>query len=207
METRVRLPHSPGAHVELLPRSVLWITLNVQRNVNFMIVKESVVKRIDQFINIDTDDCINYPILNRNGYGEMQSTLDGKKMHYLMHRAAYQVYYKDDLTPSDIICHTCDNPACVNPKHLFKGTHNDNVQDKVNKGRQAKGETNGRYIDGRSTIKKNRTYNHVRKLTKEQVLEIRELRKGNTLSIVSKLTGVSISSVKDICSGRTYSCY
>lgn len=51
-----------------------------------------------------------------------------------MHRVAYQVYYKDDLTPNDVICHKCDNPACVNPKHLFKGTHQDNVQDKVNKG-------------------------------------------------------------------------
>lgn len=173
-----------------------------------MVIKESVVKRINQFINIDTDECINYSILNKNGYGEMQSTLDGKKVHYLMHRVAYQVYYKDNLTLSDIICHTCDNPACINPKHLFKGTHNDNVQDKVNKGRQAKGETNGRYIDGRSVqVKKNQERAHGRKLTKEQVLEIRELKQTYTLQRVSELTRVSISSVKDICSNRTYTCY
>lgn len=174
-----------------------------------MVIKESVIKRINQFINIDTDNCIDYPILNKNGYGEMQSSLDKRKVHYLMHRVAYQVYYKDNLTPSDIICHICDNPACVNPKHLFKGTHNDNVQDKVNKGRQAKGEVNGRYIDGRSTmlIKKSQEKAHGRKLTKEQVLEIRELRQTYTLQKVSELTGVSVSSVKDICSGRTYTCY
>lgn len=79
-----------------------------------MIVKESVIKRINEFINRDTNDCILYPVLNKEGYGQMQSYLEGKKLHYLMHRVAYQVYYKDDLTPNDVICHKCDNPACVN---------------------------------------------------------------------------------------------
>lgn len=173
-----------------------------------MIVKESVIKRINEFINRDTNDCILYPVLNKEGYGQMQSYLEGKKLHYLMHRVAYQVYYKDDLTPNDVICHKCDNPACVNPKHLFKGTHQDNVQDKVSKGRQAKGDANGRYIDGRTTIKINKQSTaHGRRLTKEQVLEVRELRKSHTLKEVFELTGISLSSVKDICSGRTYTCY
>lgn len=174
-----------------------------------MYIKDSVRKRIQKFIEKDTDDCILYPILNKNGYGEMQSYVEGKKIHYLMHRVAYQEYYKEDILPEDIICHKCDNPACINPKHLFKGTHNDNVQDKVSKGRQAKGEENGRYIDGRTSIKikKDKSKAHGRKLTKEQVLEVRELRKSHKLNEISELIGISISSVKDICSGRTYTCY
>ena len=102
----------------------------------------------------DTSECIEYHVINQSGYGNYQTRLNGKKKNYTMHRVAYQVYYNVDLVSDNIICHTCDNPKCFNPKHLKLGTHADNVRDRVLKGRSASGSKNGRYIDGRTKPRK-----------------------------------------------------
>ena len=53
---------------------------------------------------------------------------------YIAHRLSYIAFIGP--IPSDgIICHRCDNPACVNPEHLFLGTHKTNAEDKVAKHR------------------------------------------------------------------------
>jgi HNH endonuclease len=57
----------------------------------------------------------------------------------LAHRFSY-LYHFGNLPQSLDVLHTCDNPSCVNPEHLFLGTNQDNVNDKVAKNRQRKGE-------------------------------------------------------------------
>lgn len=57
----------------------------------------------------------------------------------LAHRMAY--FLKNgDFDRNLVICHSCDNPPCVNPNHLFLGTQKDNLEDSVQKGRFPKGE-------------------------------------------------------------------
>ena len=88
----------------------------------------SVVKR-------GKDEC--WPFRNRTSYGYMVDD-DGKFIG--AHRVAYRVWV-GPLEAGKEIMHTCDNPPCVNPRHLVQGTHVENMQDRENKGRGRYGRT------------------------------------------------------------------
>lgn len=68
---------------------------------------------------------------NNKGYG----CLAVNKQKWLAHRLSYTIT-KGQIPAGQIICHTCDNPHCVNPQHLFAGTHTDNIKDMLTKNRQ-----------------------------------------------------------------------
>lgn len=68
--------------------------------------------------------------LHKDGYGAMQSG----KTKVRASRVAYRLWV-GDLEPDDKVLHHCDNPPCINPEHLFKGTQRDNIADMVAKGR------------------------------------------------------------------------
>jgi hypothetical protein len=71
-----------------------------------------------------------------NGYGKfmMGSRKEKNKNAYLAHRVSYQLF-KGNIPKGMCVLHRCDQPACVNPKHLFLGTQRDNMHDMISKGR------------------------------------------------------------------------
>ena len=83
------------------------------------------------------------------GYGRLQVN----HVPLYAHRIAYVLAY-NEIPSGGIVCHSCDNPKCVNPAHLWIGTQADNVADRVRKGRTARqyGESAGNAKLTRSTV-------------------------------------------------------
>lgn len=115
---------------------------------------------------------------DRDGYGQFSIRALGHSM--LAHRYSKAIVMGRLLSTEEHVLHTCDNPSCVNPKHLVIGTPVSNRKDCVSKNRQAKGEKCARS-----------------KLTKDQVLLIRQLHatgKYTTLAL-GKQFGVHNSAI------------
>lgn len=92
---------------------------------------------IEYFLNeiLKTDSCWLWKgRLNTQGYGISKRY----KYQYAAHRISY-LLFNGELERGKVICHTCDNPKCVNPFHLFQGTHKDNFNDMLSKNRESWG--------------------------------------------------------------------
>lgn len=67
---------------------------------------------------------------DKDGYGIMWA-----KKSIRAHRYSWILYNNENIPKNMIICHKCDTPSCVNPKHIYLGTHTNNADDRKNKGR------------------------------------------------------------------------
>jgi hypothetical protein len=119
--------------------------------------------------------------LNNMGYGRLG--VDGKGMKYA-HRAAWE--QKHGKIPDRLnVLHRCDIPTCINPDHLFLGSHADNVADKTRKGRQLRGEDIGNS-----------------KLTEKEVMEIRSSVIG--VNETARRTGMSPMTISLLRNRKTW---
>ncbi len=139
-------------------------------------IKKDIWKRINKK---GDNECWEWegPITGR-GYGSISINY----REYAVHRLVYELTY-DSIPKGLHVLHHCDNPKCCNPKHLFLGTNQDNVNDRNTKERQCRGEKNG-----------------MSKLSVSEVLEIRRLYNGtsNTYRTLSILYNVEPCTIRAI---------
>jgi hypothetical protein len=120
---------------------------------------------------------------DKDGYGK----IGFKSKWWRTHRLAYHLANKgDDPT---FVCHHCDNPSCINPKHLFPGDPLINNRDRKNKGRN------------------NNVRNEKHAMAKWSDAEIAEMRRmrseGGSLKEIAYKFGVSISHACGVTKNRT----
>jgi Pectobacterium phage endonuclease len=82
----------------------------------------------------DDAECWEWKLSSKSSFGYGSIWDNSQKKSRLVHRVSYEIAYGE--IPNDkIVMHSCDNPKCVNPKHLNLGTHKLNGEDKAKKGR------------------------------------------------------------------------
>jgi hypothetical protein len=90
------------------------------------------LQRLLDNILVDDNGCWIWQLSKNNiGYGMMR---DDKKMR-TTHRVSYEEHNGVKIPSGMCVCHSCDNPLCVNPAHLFLGTRQQNTHDMISKGR------------------------------------------------------------------------
>jgi len=125
------------------------------------------------------------------GYGAIK--IHGKTR--VASRVAYETYC-GSIPKGMFVCHTCDNPSCINPKHLFLATPADNIADCTRKNRHN--------YTPRLNLPKGEAHPHS-KLTTQQVLEIRQLREqGASYGRLVQMFGISKTNVADIIHRRIW---
>lgn len=146
------------------------------------------IKRDEAFIKnriaIDSNGCwIWQRSMTWDGYGQVSGLGEARA-----HRLSWRIF-KGLIPAYSVICHTCDNRACVNPDHLFVGSHSDNRRDAINKGR----------IDVHALSKHANSFHIIPETTVKAVIDYHR-NNGGTQAEIGKLFGISQASVGNILS-------
>ena len=99
----------------------------------------NILERIERHAGeLRDDECWVTDYASQNEYGHVRirpeaSGLDRPSV--ALHRVAWEAHNAEPIPDGLFVCHSCDNPLCFNPAHLFLGTNTDNMRDCIAKGR------------------------------------------------------------------------
>lgn len=136
----------------------------------------------------------------------------GKNHDVYAHRVSYEMHH-GPIPEGYYVCHTCDNPSCVNPAHLFVGTNSDNIKDCVSKGRHWTQKNPEKILRGENSPshlhpeRLTRGESHGKSvLTKEKVIKAHALISSGaaTYKYVADLFGVSDATIRSAVRGETW---
>lgn len=97
---------------------------------------DSLIDRFTKCHQRNVDGCTEWEgPYHKNGYGQL--IYRGKR--YFAHRLSYE-FNNGPIGDGLYVCHRCDNPKCINPKHLYAGTPSENSRDMVIHNRSKRGE-------------------------------------------------------------------
>ncbi len=139
-----------------------------------------------------TSGCWNWRA-SRDSHGYGRFSLNGRGAGPVAAHRVSWVLEHGEIDGAEV-CHSCDNPACVNPNHLFIGTHSENMKDAQAKGRmkiKSKGKPGSRHS--------------LAKLTEMQVLEMRKMKAAGVKNRrIAEFFGVCYSAAQKITTGKLW---
>ena len=147
-------------------------------------------------------DCWNWQgRSDKDGYG----IICIKRIPRRASRVSYMIHF-GKIPESMLVLHTCDNTKCVNPSHLFVGTHRANMNDKVIKSRCNMQSGENHWTKRNPQLIKRDKARYRTKLTTGMVIEIRELMASGARTVdVSSKYGISCVHARKIASGEKWS--
>lgn len=120
---------------------------------------------------------------NQGGYGFISG---GRRKILTAHRVSWIIHNKREITSEECVMHSCDEPSCVNPRHLRLGTNEENTADRHQKGRTARGEHLNRGV-----------------LTEDLVRKIRQ-EESRAYTALGKKYSCSRATIRQVVQGKTW---